>query len=46
VRSEIFAEEFGHDLKFLYEVFFESFTAFDTVHKKTGGGRVAERTAP
>ena len=37
VAGEIFAEKFGHDLQFLFEVFVEGFTAFDTVHKKSRG---------
>jgi len=35
--DEGFAEEFGHDLKLLHEVFVEGFTAFDTVHKEKPG---------
>lgn len=46
VFGEIFAEEFGHNLQLLFEVFVERIIAFYTVHKKTGGGCVAERTAP
>ena len=39
MAGEIFAEEFGHDLKLLHEVFVEDFTAFDTVrgHKENRG---------
>lgn len=39
VLGEIFAEEFGHDLELLHEVFFEGFTAFNTVrgHKENRG---------